>query len=146
AEPHAVELRADPDAHADQRSSRVPHAIRLSPRSGSVNERGVSAFLTRREPAAKPHCGQGSGEGGIRTLDPPFGRYAISSRVPSATRTPLRGWVRVARPKKRRRRRLSRRRLETRERRGRDSNSRGTEPPRTVFETCPARLNQAARG
>src|SRR5438034_889400 len=44
----------------------------------------------RREPAAKPHGGQGSGEGGIRTLDPPFGRYAISSRVPSATRTPLR--------------------------------------------------------
>ena len=40
---------------------------------------------------SSPSCNRARyGEGGIRTLDPPFGRYAISSRVPSAARTPLR--------------------------------------------------------
>ena len=42
-----------------------------------------------RRPRESADAAQGSGEGGIRTLDPPFGRYAISSRVPSAARTPL---------------------------------------------------------
>ena len=32
------------------------------------------------------HC---NGEGGIRTHEPPFGSYAISNRVLSATQTPL---------------------------------------------------------
>ena len=86
--------------------SRFPDALLSARMPGGqcpvTRPAGRRVLSSARRPAEPGSAGAGrrsgkrDGEGGIRTLDPPFGRYAISSRVPSAARTPLRSAMSVA--------------------------------------------------
>ena len=69
----ATELRHDAEQEADRRPGRVPPEARLT---------GARNTLARRSSRGNSRSPASSGEGGIRTRDPPFGRYAISSRAP----------------------------------------------------------------